>query len=88
VLITHLLPKDRPDLLQRLLKAMDEGRSRHWERMKHMHWSCGGNVLIESESPSSLLGHRHTHSAGRSGMYFNSHWNATSAKLLSLRLCS
>ena len=39
--ICHLLPSDRPDLLKRLLRAIDEGNTRHWERTKHLHWSCG-----------------------------------------------
>ncbi len=42
--ISHLLPSDRPDLLKRLLRAMDEGNARHWERTRHLLSTCGGKV--------------------------------------------
>jgi hypothetical protein len=41
VVLSHLLSRERPDLLQRLLTAMDKGRERHWERAKPLLASCG-----------------------------------------------
>jgi hypothetical protein len=47
--LSHLVPKDRPDLLRRLLRAMNKGQGRHWERTKHLHASCAHRVKPRDE---------------------------------------